>query len=113
MMATVDLEPGDTLVSVPRNIMITASDVAKRLGAGHQLDANQLLVLEICLLKRQGTKGPWWPYIKLLPKDFDTMPVTYPHDVLKCAVPVHMQGERLIGCKGKHMYISFLRHLLI
>ncbi|KAG2175618.1 hypothetical protein INT43_001265 [Umbelopsis isabellina] len=93
MMATVDLKPGDTLVSVPRNIMITASDVAKRLGAGHQLDANQLLVLEICDLKRQGTKSSWWPYVKLLPRDFDTMPVTYPSDVLDSAVPHHMQGE--------------------
>lgn len=91
-MATVDLKPGDTLVSVPRNIIIAASDVAKRLGAGHQLDANQLLVLEICDLKRQGTKGSWWPYVKLLPKDFDTMPVTYPSDVLDSAVPHHMQG---------------------
>ncbi|GAB5588595.1 hypothetical protein Unana1_03495 [Umbelopsis nana] len=93
MMATVDLEPGDTLVSVPRNILITAAGVAKKLGAGHHLDSNQLLVLEICNLKRQGSKSSWWPYVNLLPNDFDTMPVTYPDHVLKSAVPAHMAAE--------------------
>ncbi|KAI8582589.1 hypothetical protein K450DRAFT_225992 [Umbelopsis ramanniana AG] len=93
MMATVDLEPGDTLVSVPKNILITASEVAKRLNVGHQLDSNQLLVLEICRLKQQGAKSSWWPYVRLLPQDFNTMPVTYPEDVLKSALPPHLTAE--------------------
>ncbi|CAO3671380.1 unnamed protein product [Umbelopsis vinacea] len=93
MMATIDLEPGDTLVSVPKNILITASRVGKTLGAGHHLDSNQLLVLEICTLKRQGPKSSWWPYVSLLPKDFDTMPVTYPDHLLKSVIPSHMTAE--------------------
>ncbi|KAG2172571.1 hypothetical protein INT44_002586 [Umbelopsis vinacea] len=93
MMATVDLEPGDTLVSVPKNILITASEVAKRLNVGHQLDSNQLLVLEICRLKQQGKESSWWPYVRLLPQDFNTMPVTYPEDILKSALPPHLTAE--------------------
>ncbi|KAH8550426.1 hypothetical protein BGW37DRAFT_521648 [Umbelopsis sp. PMI_123] len=92
-MATVDLEPGDTLVSVPKNILITASEVAKRLNVGNQLNSNQLLVLEICNLKRQGPKSSWWPYVRLLPQDFNTMPVTYSDDILKSALPPHLIDE--------------------
>jgi hypothetical protein len=87
------------LVSVPKNILITASEVAKRLNVGHQLDSNQLLVLEICRLKQQGKESSWWPYVRLLPQDFNTMPVTYPEDILKSALPPHLTGRySMVDC---------------
>ncbi|KAI9492403.1 hypothetical protein BDB00DRAFT_765520 [Zychaea mexicana] len=90
MMATSDIEPGEVIVSVPKQFLI-CNDTLQKVYGQHPLSMHQLLALHLCFLKRDPNS--WWkPYVDLLPSHFNTMPVKYPK-ILADHLPTSLKDE--------------------
>lgn len=50
-----------------------------------------IIALHIALLVQAPERSGWLPYLRMLPKKFDTMPVRYPPELLEL-LPQNAQG---------------------
>ncbi|KAF8926066.1 SET domain-containing protein 4 [Dissophora ornata] len=50
---------------------------------GNKVNAHLIIALHIALLVQAPEKSGWLPYLRLLPKKFDTMPVRYPPELFE------------------------------
>ncbi|ORZ23869.1 hypothetical protein BCR41DRAFT_416918 [Lobosporangium transversale] len=48
---------------------------------GKKVNSHMIIALHIALLQQAPEKSGWLPYLKMLPKKFDTMPVRYPPEL--------------------------------
>lgn len=62
---------------------------------GKKVNSHMIIALHIALLVQSPEKSGWLPYLRLLPKKFDTMPVRYPPELLEL-LPQNAQGK---GCR--------------
>lgn len=53
-----------------------------------------IIALHIALLVQAPERSGWLPYLRMLPKKFDTMPVRYPPELLEL-LPQNAQGTLL------------------
>ncbi|KAI8057999.1 hypothetical protein BDF22DRAFT_663254 [Syncephalis plumigaleata] len=87
MMATRDIMPGDNLVEIPKQLLITSDSLrsyycdalsrCKTPPKTHALMAYHLAV-ETSI---HGRSSRQWPYLAVLPRDFNTLPICYPNSL--------------------------------
>ncbi|KAJ1861100.1 hypothetical protein LPJ73_001122, partial [Coemansia sp. RSA 2703] len=90
MMATKDIEVGEALVSVPENLLITASKVRKLVerriaafpnessgskGRRWPLSEHQSLAYWLYSESIKQSDSQWYSYIRSIPRDFGTIPL--------------------------------------
>lgn len=87
VFARVDLEPGEELLRVPRQCLLTIerardSDIGRLIQA-HAPDTSEEAYLAAFLLQeREREDSTWRPYLELLPKDFSHLPLFYTEEEL-------------------------------
>ncbi|CAG8568164.1 5702_t:CDS:10 [Racocetra persica] len=91
MMATKDIVAGEILISVPLRLIITPKFSSNTLLSDHiscnitdpKLNAHQSLALYLILERHKNTKSSIYPYIQMLPKSFDTIPICFDLELLE------------------------------
>lgn len=58
---------------------------------GKKINSHMVIALHIALLVQAPEKSGWLPYLRMLPKKFDTMPVRYPQELFDL-LPQNAQG---------------------
>lgn len=105
-----DIEIDHELFSVPHKHVLSVEN--SFLSASHprifeQLDSWNSLVLAMIYEDGQGTESEWWPYLNILPTDFDTLIYWSPEELAE------LQGSAVLGKIGKETAeASFTRILL-
>ncbi|CAB4401308.1 unnamed protein product [Rhizophagus irregularis] len=82
MMATRDIKAGEVIISVPKKFLITYRSLTNLLKgqlsrSPVKLSAHQFISLYLILEYKKGSQSSIYPYINMLPKDFDNMPLNY------------------------------------
>ncbi|ESO87310.1 hypothetical protein LOTGIDRAFT_210687 [Lottia gigantea] len=79
MMALSNFSPGDVIISLPFNLLITADTVLNS-TIGHyiksynpKLSLHQALALFLLFEKNKGEDSIWWNYLQTIPKSFTTV----------------------------------------
>uniref|UniRef100_A0A0B6ZUH9 SET domain-containing protein n=2 Tax=Arion vulgaris TaxID=1028688 RepID=A0A0B6ZUH9_9EUPU len=78
LRATKNFRPGEAIISIPLQFLITTSTVfdsdigAVLLKENKQLTPQQLLTIFLVIERYQGDKSPWFPYINTLPQTYST-----------------------------------------
>ncbi|KAG0250473.1 SET domain-containing protein 4, partial [Mortierella polycephala] len=88
MMATKNIKAGEVIVQVPERNLVTMKSLQSIYGArinrfGKKVNSHMIIALHIALLVQTGEKSGWQPYLRMLPKRFNTMPVRYPPELLE------------------------------
>ncbi|KAF0360962.1 SET domain-containing protein [Gigaspora margarita] len=90
MMATKDIVIGEILISVPLRLIITPKSLSSTMLSNHiscitdsKLTAHQSLALYLILERHKNTKSSIYPYIQMLPKNFDTVPICLDLELLE------------------------------
>ncbi|KAG0285241.1 SET domain-containing protein 4, partial [Dissophora globulifera] len=88
MMATKDIKAGEVIVQVPESNLVTMKTLQSTYGAriarfGNKVNSHMIIALHMALLIQSPEKSGWLPYLRLLPKKFETMPVRYPPELLE------------------------------
>ncbi|KAG0198563.1 SET domain-containing protein 4 [Mortierella sp. GBA30] len=102
MMATKDIKAGEVIVQVPERNLVTMKTLQSLYGAriarfAKKVNSHMIIALHIALLVQSPEKSGWLPYLRLLPKKFDTMPVRYPPELLELLpqnAQVHVNKQR-------------------
>ncbi|KAG9072033.1 SET domain-containing protein 4 [Linnemannia hyalina] len=102
MMATKDIKAGEVIVQVPEQNLVTMKSLQSTYGAriarfGKKVNSHMIIALHIALLVQAPERSGWLPYLRLLPKKFDTMPVRYPPDLLELLpqnAQVHVKKQK-------------------
>ncbi|KAF9364614.1 SET domain-containing protein 4 [Mortierella sp. NVP85] len=102
MMATKDIKAGEVIVQVPERTLITMKSLQSLYGARiarfeNKVNAHMIIALHIALLVQEPEKSGWLPYLRMLPKKFDTMPVRYPpelSDLLPQNARAHVEKQK-------------------
>ncbi|KAF9186938.1 SET domain-containing protein 4 [Haplosporangium sp. Z 27] len=97
MMATKDIKAGEVIVQVPESNLVTMKSLEAIYGsrvtrAKKKINSHMIIALHIALMIRNPEKLGWQPYLKLLPKKFDTMPIRYPKE-LESLLPENLAGH--------------------
>lgn len=72
-----------------------------------------VIALHIALLVQAPEKSGWLPYLRLLPKKFDTMPVRYPQELFDL-LPQNAQGIVSMDVErsqGRSMMMSYIANI--
>ncbi|RKP08136.1 hypothetical protein THASP1DRAFT_30053 [Thamnocephalis sphaerospora] len=83
-MATRDIQAGDCLVCVPESLLLTATQLRSHYSrelarCSTAPQTHTLMAYHVAAERVRGAeKSRIWPYISVLPGDFDTLPVCYP-----------------------------------
>ncbi|CAG8670937.1 2895_t:CDS:2, partial [Cetraspora pellucida] len=93
MMATKDIVvklflAGEILISIPLRLIITPKSLSNtmlndRNITDQKLTAHQSLALHLILERYKNTKSSIYPYIQMLPKNFDTVPIFSDSELLE------------------------------
>ncbi|GJJ72830.1 hypothetical protein EMPS_05188 [Entomortierella parvispora] len=88
MMATKDIKAGEVIVEVPERNLVTLKSLQSIYGSritrfAKKINSHMIIALHIALLVQAPEKSGWLPYLRLLPKKFDTMPVRYPPELME------------------------------
>ncbi|KAG0367809.1 SET domain-containing protein 4 [Gamsiella multidivaricata] len=102
MMATKDIKAGEVIVQVPESNLVTMKTLQSLYGAriarfGNKVNSHMIIALHIALLVQAPEKSGWLPYLRMLPKKFDTMPVRYPQelfDLLPQNAQAHVKKQK-------------------
>ncbi|KAI9591599.1 hypothetical protein BDF19DRAFT_426181 [Syncephalis fuscata] len=84
MLATRDILPGDHLVEIPKQLLITPDGLRQRYQrelsrCQNPPKSHTLMAYHLAVEKMHcGTASYLWPYLSVLPRDFATLPVCYP-----------------------------------
>ncbi|KAF9972638.1 SET domain-containing protein 4, partial [Actinomortierella ambigua] len=107
MMATKDIKAGEVIVQVPESNLVTMKGLQRVYGSrisrfGKKLGSHMFIALHIALLVQMSEKSGWLPYLRMLPRKFDTMPVRYPEDLHELLPPnakthVNKQKQKIMG----------------
>ncbi|KAF9409217.1 SET domain-containing protein 4, partial [Entomortierella beljakovae] len=97
MMATKDIKAGEVIVEVPESNLVTMKAIEAIYGsritrAKKKINSHMMIALHIALMMQDPEKLGWLPYLKLLPKKFDTMPIRYPKDLFDL-LPTYAQAH--------------------
>ncbi|RIA90810.1 hypothetical protein C1645_693251, partial [Glomus cerebriforme] len=93
---------GEVIISVPKKFLITYKSLINLLRgrlSRHpiKLSAHQFIALYLILEYKKGSQSNICPYINMLPKDFDNMPLNYGKeifDLLPHNVKVDIESQR-------------------
>ncbi|KAK3842707.1 MAG: hypothetical protein J3R72DRAFT_442254 [Linnemannia gamsii] len=102
MMATKDIKAGEVIVQVPERNLVTMRSLQATYGAriarfGKKVNSHMIIALHIALLVQAPERSGWLPYLRMLPKKFDTMPVRYPPELLELLpqnAQVHVKKQK-------------------
>ncbi|KAF8932155.1 SET domain-containing protein 4 [Haplosporangium gracile] len=102
MMATKDIKAGEVIVQVPERNLVTMKSLQSTYGAriarfGKKVNSHMIIALHIALLVQAPERSGWLPYLRMLPKKFDTMPVRYPPELLELLpqnAQVHVKKQK-------------------
>lgn len=72
-----------------RSLPFVMSTIRNRFG--RKVNSHMIIALHIALLVQAPERSGWLPYLRMLPKKFDTMPVRYPPELLEL-LPQNAQG---------------------
>ncbi|KAG0000948.1 SET domain-containing protein 4, partial [Entomortierella chlamydospora] len=97
MMATKDIKAGEVIVQVPESNLVTMKSLEAIYGsrivrAKKKINSHMIIALHIALMMQDPEKLGWLPYLRLLPKKFDTMPIRYPKELFDL-LPPHAQAH--------------------
>ena len=110
LVAVEDIEDDHELFSVPHKDVLSVEN--SFLNASHpeifkQLDSWNSLVLTMIYEDGQGIESGWWPYLNILPTDFDTLIYWTPEELAE------LQGSAVLAKIGKETAeSSFIKILL-
>ena len=99
LVAQKDILPGSVLISVPRNYLITVERLKEsNIGTLWKCDSSALMLKDIIYLyliteQRKGEDSVWTPYLRSLPKEFDTP--TYFEEIWAQDIPCEVQRKIL------------------
>ncbi|CAI2166878.1 9917_t:CDS:10, partial [Funneliformis geosporum] len=98
MMATRNINAGEIIISVPKKFLLTRESLKDQLSRhSMKFTAHQFIALYLILEYKKGKQSNIYPYIDMLPKDFDNMPLTYGKeffDLLPYNVQVDVESQR-------------------
>ncbi|CAG8523434.1 1737_t:CDS:10 [Funneliformis mosseae] len=98
MMATRNISAGEIIISVPKKFLLTHDSLRDQYYRHPmKFSAHQFIALYLILEYKKGTQSNIYPYIDMLPKDFDNMPLTYGKeifDLLPYNVKVDVESQR-------------------
>ncbi|KAF9384069.1 SET domain-containing protein 4 [Podila verticillata] len=117
MMATKDIKAGEVIVQVPERNLVTLKTLQSTYGPriarfGKKINSHMVIALHIALLVQAPEKSGWLPYLRLLPKRFDTMPVRYPQelfDLLPQNAQAHVNKQKAKIVADYNCVIDFLK----
>ncbi|KAF9170636.1 SET domain-containing protein 4 [Mortierella sp. AD010] len=97
MMATKDIKAGEVIVQVPESNLVTMKSLGAIYGsrivrAKKKINSHMIIALHIALMMQDPERLGWLPYLRLLPKKFDTMPIRYPKELFDL-LPPHAQAH--------------------
>merc|ERR1719385_112111 len=76
LMTERDIYPGQDLITVPKQLVITKavaiSALASQLISSHNLTSHQMLTIFLVVEKSKGEGSAWYPYIQSLPQTYET-----------------------------------------
>ncbi|GES91480.1 SET domain-containing protein 4 [Rhizophagus clarus] len=102
MMATRDIKAGEVIISVPKKFLITHISLTNLLRGQLsrcpiKLSAHQLIALYLISEYKKGIQSSIYPYINMLPKDFDNLPLNYNKELFNLLphnVKVDVESQR-------------------
>ncbi|KAF9907893.1 SET domain-containing protein 4 [Linnemannia zychae] len=102
MMATKDIKAGEVIVQVPERNLVTMKSLQATYGAriarfGKKVNSHMIIALHIALMVQAPERSGWLPYLRMLPKKFDTMPVRYPPELFELLpqnAQVHVKKQK-------------------
>ncbi|KAF9426149.1 SET domain-containing protein 4, partial [Podila epigama] len=117
MMATKPIKAGEVIVQVPESNLVTLKSLQSKYGAriarfGKKINSHMIIALHIALLVQAPEKSGWLPYLRMLPKKFDTMPVRYPQelfDLLPQNAQAHVNKQKAKIVADYNCVIEFLK----
>merc|ERR1719259_957344 len=76
LMTERDIYPGQDLITVPKQLVITKavaiSALDSQLISSHNLTSHQMLAIFLVVEKSKGEGSTWYPYILSLPQTYET-----------------------------------------
>lgn len=76
LMTERDIYPGQDLITVPKQLVITKavaiSALDSQLISSHNLTSHQMLAIFLVVEKSKGEGSTWYPYIQSLPQTYET-----------------------------------------
>ncbi|KAG0344429.1 SET domain-containing protein 4 [Podila humilis] len=117
MMATKNIKAGEVIVQVPERNLVTLKSLQSIYGPriarfGKNVNSHMIIALHIALLVQAPEKSGWLPYLRLLPKKFDTMPVRYPQelfDLLPENAKAHVNKQKAKIVSDYNCVLDFLK----
>ncbi|KAF9578171.1 SET domain-containing protein 4, partial [Lunasporangiospora selenospora] len=117
MMATKDIKAGEVIIEVPERNLVTLKSLQANYGArikrfGKPINSHMIIALHIALLLQAPEKSGWFPYLRMLPKKFDTMPVRYPLDqfeLLPQSAQAHVKKQKAKIVSDYNCTVDFLK----
>ncbi|KAF9934786.1 SET domain-containing protein 4 [Linnemannia zychae] len=117
MMATKDIKAGEVIVQVPEKNLVTMKSLQSTYGArinrfGKKVNSHMIIALHIALLVQAPERSGWLPYLRMLPKKFDTMPIRYPPELLELLpqnAQVHVKKQRAKILADYNATLEFLQ----
>lgn len=110
LVATEDIEENESLFSIAHSDLLTVSTSVLQQHIPHildGLDAWMSLILTMIYEAGQGAESKWWPYLNILPTEFDTLMYWSPGELAE------LQGSLVLQKVGKDdANLAFLRNLL-
>ncbi|WNG17572.1 SET domain-containing histone-lysine N-methyltransferase [Cystobacter fuscus] len=87
VFARADIEPGEELLRVPRQCLLTlerarASDIGRLIEAHAPHTDEESYLAAFLLQEREREDSTWKPYLELLPKDFSHLPLFFTEEEL-------------------------------
>ncbi|KAG0339218.1 SET domain-containing protein 4 [Podila horticola] len=117
MMATKDIKAGEVMIQVPERNLVTLKSLQSTYGPriarfGKKINSHMVIALHIALLVQAPEKSGWLPYLRMLPKKFDTMPVRYPQelfDLLPQNAQAHVNKQKAKIVADYNCVLDFLK----
>ncbi|KAG0097548.1 SET domain-containing protein 4 [Podila epicladia] len=117
MMATKDIKAGEVMIQVPERNLVTLKSLQSTYGPriarfGKKINSHMVIALHIALLVQAPEKSGWLPYLRMLPKKFDTMPVRYPQelfDLLPQNAQAHVNKQKAKIVADYNSVLDFLK----
>lgn len=100
-MATRDIQPGDHILEIPRRLILhsgkggnyffpsTASPALPKLNLADKFINKQgMVAFNLALERKLQQKSKLWPYLQILPRDFNTIPLNYAPELDLLPTPI-------------------------
>ena len=102
MKALVQVHPGDTIVDIPYELLITQSTVTELIPCSELSEHQALTLFLSCLKEGILPVGQWGLYMNSLPRTFDTVALQMPLWIIE-NLPRDVQGRPI----GNRLLILF------